>query len=256
MTYSWIVLLIAAYLGAVVGSFLNVVILRFISGESIGMSRSRCPQCRHVLAWYDLVPMLSFFLLGGKCRYCAKRISVQYPLVELVSLLAAVYFALSYPEHVLTASVLFIIFALLLTLFVIDLRTFILPDFLIVALSVAVIIHHAVAVAPTPTSQYGGVLVGGGFLLVLWLATRGAGIGFGDVKLLIPLGLLFGVSGVIPLLFGAFMLGGLLGAVLLVLKKATPKTAIPFGPFLAGMAMLLLVYPNIASLFWSIFFGI
>ena len=213
--------------GAVIGSFLNVVILRSLSGESL-QGRSHCPHCQHTLQWYDLVPIVSFILLRGRCRYCHNPISIQYPLVELAMGLGSVAL---FPNIAYI-----IVFALLLVLFVIDLRSFLLPDFFIIALSVVILLTGQVS--------YYGVLIGAGFMLLLWLVTAGRGIGFGDVKLLVPLGLLFGVTSTIILLAGAFIIVGAVGAYLLLTKQATLKTPIPFGPYLTGMAALLLIFPD------------
>lgn len=244
-----------AAFGAMVGSFANVLILRFISHQPIGMDRSRCPNCKHVLQWYALVPIFSYVFLRGRCRYCGKGISFQYPLVEFISGAAALYF-FAFNEEVLGVSViLYAAFMILLVLFVIDLKTFLLPDFYIILLSVIVILYHATGSLIGPTQQFGGVLIGAGSLLLLWAGTRGKGIGFGDVKLLVPLGLLFGIHGTILLLFIAFLTGGLFGGVLLLTKRATPKTAIPFGPFLAGAAMILLIYPALIPFFGYVFLG-
>ena len=220
--------------GAVIGSFLNVVILRSIKGESLN-GRSKCPGCQHTLAWYELVPVFSFLVQRGRCRSCGAGISLQYPIVELLSGIAA---ALLFPNILA-----FLLFAVLLVLFVTDLHTFLLPDFFTVLLTAIVLYSGSVS--------YGGMLIGTGFMLFLWAVTSGRGIGFGDVKLMIPLGLFFGVEGVVALLAGAFITGGLVGTYLLVTGKASRKTAIPFGPYLTGFAMLFLVYPAIIEMFWS-----
>lgn len=255
MEIVWLITAGVAVFGALIGSFANVLIFRFNSGQSIALDRSRCPHCSHTLAWFDLIPIFSYLFLRGACRYCHQRISIQYPIVEVVSSFAALYFFQLHWESLSQASLLYVIFMLLLILFVIDLRTFLLPDFYIVLLAIAVILYQAVSNMDAFQEQFWGVVVGSGFLLLLWLGTRGRGIGFGDVKLLIPLGLLFGLHGVLPLLLLAFVAGGAIGGVLLLLKLATPKTAIPFGPFLAGAAMVLLFYPIIIPLFSYVFLG-
>jgi prepilin signal peptidase PulO-like enzyme (type II secretory pathway) len=216
--------------GAAIGSFLNVVILRWVSGQSIA-GRSHCPHCRRMLSWYDLIPLLSFTFFRGRCRTCYNPISWQYPVVELLSGVGAVLLFQSVTHTV--------IFWLLIILFFIDFKAFILPDFFIVLLT-------AVIVLSVPVSQ-AGMMAGAGFLLFLWLATGGQGIGFGDVKLMIPLGLLFGLAGTLMLLATAFIIGGTIGMYLLITKQATRKTAIPFGPYLTGVAMVQLVFPEVAA---------
>lgn len=216
--------------GAVIGSFLNVVILRHLSGESIS-GRSHCVHCDHTLSWYELIPILSFVIQAGRCRNCGRKVSLQYPIVELCSGMAAV---LLFP-NILG----FVIFSVLLVLFVIDLYSYLLPDFFVVLLSVVVFL--------TGTVSLPGMIVGSGFLLFLWAITSGQGIGFGDVKVMIPIGLLFGLADTILVLALAFVLGGSVGAYLLLTKKATRKTAIPFGPYLAGVAMVFLVFPQVVA---------
>lgn len=141
--------------------------------------------------------------------------------------------------------------ALLVALFVIDLKTMLLPDKFVVALLLSVIVVKLVNYYQLPTTNYEllnalwGVVIGAGFMLLLWLVTRGRGVGFGDVKLMVPLGLLFGPLATTTLLFIAYMVGGVIAISLLLQKKATMKTALPFGPFLCGAALLLLLVPSV-----------
>lgn len=216
--------------GAIVGSFLNVVILRNLSGEGLG-GRSHCPRCKTQLTVRDLVPILSFVLLRGRCRRCGAPISVQYPLVEFVT---GILLMLSYPNILL-----FIFACLLLVLFVIDLKSFILPDTFTVLLLVLAFIQWPVS--------WWGMVTGAGFLFLLWAITRGKGIGLGDVKLMVPVGLVAGVSGTISILFFAFSLGAIIGLSLIATGRANRKTAIPFGPFLAGATMFILLFPQVTA---------
>lgn len=222
--------------GAIFGSFINVVVLRSIKGASL-FGRSACPHCGRTLTWQELVPIFSFIFQRGRCHTCGESIAIQYPLVEFVAGLAAIALFPNIPAIAF--------FLVLLTLFMIDMRTFLLPDFFIVLLSVLAILFGQ--------GSYEGMLLGGGFLLFLWAITSGQGIGFGDVKLLIPLGLWFGIPGTVTLLAIAFVVGALMGSYLLITKQATRKTAIAFGPYLAGAAMLLLIFPQIILTVWSIF---
>lgn len=223
--------------GAAIGSFLNVVILRSIKGWGLS-GRSQCPHCNHTLGVPDLFPILSFTILGGKCRHCGAPISVQYPIVEFT---AGLLCMITFPNVLL-----FSILCVLLVLFVIDLKTFLLPDFFIVLLGVLVVLQGNVS--------FHGMFIGAGFLLALWIITRGKGIGFGDVKLLIPIGFLAGIQGTVSILFASFLVGAIFGIVLIVTGLATRKSAIPFGPFLAGAAMVILTFPEIGELMWRILF--
>ncbi|MBI3250545.1 MAG: prepilin peptidase [Candidatus Andersenbacteria bacterium] len=217
--------------GAAVGSFLNVVILRSLKAETLG-GRSYCPHCKQQLSARDLIPIFSFIFLHGRCRTCFHPISIQYPVVELV---VGILLMLTYPDILL-----FIATCLLVVLFVIDLKSFILPDTYIVILTVTALLRWPVSLP--------GAAIGAGFLLILWLATRGKGIGLGDVKLMVPLGLMAGVDGTVAILSAAFFFGAVVGLLLIATGKASRKTAIPFGPFLAGAAILVLLFPAVTSL--------
>lgn len=216
--------------GAAVGSFLNVLILRSIAGQTFG-GRSYCPHCKRQLTARDLVPIFSYIFLRGRCRSCRQPISVQYPIVELAS---GILLILSYPDILL-----FVAVCLLVVLFVIDLKSFILPDTFIVLLTIIAFLRWPVS--------WPGAAIGAGFLLLLWLATRGKGIGLGDVKLMVPLGLMAAVPGTIAILGVAFFFGAAIGLFLIGTHQANRKTAIPFGPFLAGAGILTLLFPAAAS---------
>lgn len=214
-------------LGLVVGSFLNVVALRHKEGgriftKDVLLGRSRCPYCGKNLRWYELVPLLSFFIQFGKCRHCHGKISWQYPIVEVLS---GFTFALIPPIWVLV-----ILTLLLITL--IDLRLSVIPDQLnlfLVLLGVALLVGDF--------SSLSSRVIGGGLGLVIFglivLASRGRGMGIGDLKMAGALGFLFGWPKIVLVLGLAFVLGGFVSAILLVLKRKSLKEAIPFGPFLA-----------------------
>lgn len=238
--------------GAVLGSFLNVVILRSPEvGQGKGLvGRSACPHCHKNLRWWELVPIFSFLALRGKCQRCRSPVSIQYPAVELaMGVLAAI----------LRDPILIVVAAVLIVLFVIDLYTMLLPDRFIMLLSVLVIVYLLVRQSLIAQNILGGIGVGAGFLLLLWLITttifHKEGIGLGDVKLMIPLGALFGVSGSVSLLLLAFWGGGLMAAYLLFTRRASLKTAVPFGPFLVGAAIALLIWPTLGILPYSFLAG-
>lgn len=234
--------------GSIIGSFLNVVILRGMRGEDIVRQPSHCPRCQKKLAWYELVPIISYLWLRGKCQGCSQPISAQYPLVEsMIGLSAAVILSRSID---ITAALIFISICLLLVLAVVDLRTMLLPDKYMVILLVASLMFAYLNIPTYPfTYSLAAAGMGAGFLGLIWLVTRGQGIGLGDVKLMVPVGLLLGLSGTITTLFVAFMLGGIVGTYLLLMKRATAKTAVPFGPFLAGAAIICLLFPPIINRF-------
>lgn len=201
--------------GFVIGSFLNVLICRVPAGQGVVFGRSHCPHCHATLALYDLIPLASFAILRGHCRSCRKAISFQYPLVELASGILFIF---------LWTQPLFLIAAeLLLAIAIIDYRHFIIPDSLLIVLAIAALWEHHVFSA----------LGAFAFFATLWLVSRGRWIGFGDAKLAGVLGLLFGFPAVGLIVYIAVLLGGLFGVTMIVLKKATMKTALPFGTLLS-----------------------
>jgi prepilin signal peptidase PulO-like enzyme (type II secretory pathway) len=233
--------------GVALGSFLNVIVIRFPDKPITG--RSFCPKCKKKLRAIDLIPLISYILIRGRCVNCRKRISIQYLLVELVVGIVAVTVFMSYLNGVvgLVGSLVnFFIIYILIGLFLIDLRTFLLPDLYIVMLT-GLVVLNMIIVSSSIALAFVGALIGAGFLLILWIITARRGIGLGDVKLMIPLGFLFGPVNTVLLLLGSFILGGSVGLVLLASKKATLKTAVPFGPFLAGVAILFVLFPDIPA---------
>lgn len=268
---------LAFIFGTAFGSFLNVVILRNKlvaasiniplalprialgrSGDKGGLGgisrgRSACPYCHKTLTWYELIPLISFTLQRGRCHACLNQLSLQYPLVELAMGVSTLILFTPLPvSAIATASALLgtTSIALLITLFVIDLRTLILPDIFVIILSAAVALtlfinYRLLVTSYGLFSTLGGAALGAGALALLWLITRGRGIGLGDVKIMLPLGALFGPAVTVVLLFLAFVAGGIVGLFLLVTGRATMKTPVPFGPFLTGAAILFILSPGL-----------
>jgi prepilin signal peptidase PulO-like enzyme (type II secretory pathway) len=254
-------LLLAALIfveGISIGSFLNVVILRFIQGREIVVGRSSCPHCGHVLTWWELLPVVSFLALRGQCVHCRQPISWQYPFIELITGLLFVAVFIPFPGSVISLTeriLLAVIISFLLILFMIDFLTFYLPDIFVGLLTLTSVILIMFRDHRLTWDTFLGLLIGAGFLFSLWVVTRGRGIGLGDVKLMIPLGALFGVIGTVTLLFLAFLSGGFVGLLLLMTRRASLKTAVPFGPYLTGVALLLLVMPDLPARLFALLFG-
>jgi prepilin signal peptidase PulO-like enzyme (type II secretory pathway) len=235
--------------GASVGSFLNVLALRWLAGKAI-TGRSLCPHCQQSLPWFSLVPLLSFMFLHGRCTHCTCPISVQYPLIEFIAGLCALILFIPLPSTYsawLAQLLIFIMIALLLVLAIIDSRSFLLPDTHIIILSLIVLLYLWLISPGVWFEPLLGSLLGSGFLFLIWLATRGRGLGFGDVKLMLPLGALFGFPAVFILLWLAFIAGGLVGLWLLWRGRANLKTALPFGPYLVLAALILLLAPQLVD---------
>jgi leader peptidase (prepilin peptidase) / N-methyltransferase len=229
-----------ALFGAIVGSFLNVCILRIPAEESIVSPGSRCPSCKRPIAWYDNIPLLSWLILRGRCRGCRAPISFRYFLVELLTALAAVAVYL----HVgfgFEWVVLFAFVASLIVITFIDLDHRIIPD--VISLP-GIVAGFVVSFArePGPIASLIGILFGGGILFaVAWgyeKATGREGMGGGDVKLLAMIGAFLGWQSIPFTLLVSSLSGSLIGLSLMWWTDSDSKYAIPFGPFLAFGALL------------------
>lgn len=257
------IILLLVVVGLVLGSFVNALVWRLHEQStskkkandprlSILNGRSMCTSCRHILAWYDLIPVISWLTLKGRCRYCQKSISWQYPLVELCT---AALFIISYAfwPYQLTSMGGYSVFVLWQTLMVgfmaltvYDLRWMLLPNRLV---TIVGLIAGAQIVTNSVTSKDVNVIIGslagglivGGLFYGLFQLSGGRWIGGGDVKLGFVLGMLAGglMKGLL-LIFVASSLGTVIAAPLLFTKKKTLTQKLPFGPFL--MAATVFVY--------------
>lgn len=252
--------------GAAIGSFLNVVIYRLPRGESL-TGRSACPHCKAQLAWYDLVPILSFALLGARCRRCRAAIAWRYPLVELLTGLLALAVVVRFGVGP-GAGVYFAFGAALVAVTFIDLDWRIIPDAItlpgvIVGLGAALGLEllDATGSFPAHTLRALSGALGGG--LGLWLVAMGyrratgvEGLGFGDVKLAALLGAFLGLGGVFLTIFLASVIGTLVGIILIASGRGSTKTALPFGAFLAPVGVFVLFFgPLLAAWYWGLFGG-
>jgi len=243
-----LVLCVVGIFGLVVGTFLNVVISRVPDARSIIWPRSACPKCTDPIAWTDMIPIISWFMLRGKCRNCHQSISARYPLVELanaVSWVVLTWWCLeTSDEHISELLPLLLAlssFTIILTL--IDIEHHRLPNAIVIWMyptAVAGLAYAGVVGGQAQVSQ--SLLMAIVWLITVggvWLVTSGRGMGFGDVKLAPALGLVLGwvgwSAGFVGL-FGTWILGGCAGLVLMVMGKARRGTALAFGPFLfAGL---------------------
>lgn len=256
----WFTVAFLVILGALIGSFLNVVVWRVPQGLSVVRPPSTCPQCGHEIAWYDNIPIVSYPVLGGRCRNCKAHISMRYPLVEAVTAVAfgllgiGVYLGW-YPAALLPALLYWAAIGIALTL--IDLDHHRLPNAIVLpSYPVTAVL---LVLASVLTGDYGRLLtaaIGCAALFVFYWILAVAypgGMGFGDVKLAGALGMLLGWLGWAPLIvgaFSAFLLGGLIGAILMAGRRATRKSRIPFGPFmLLGAAVGVFAGTGIANLY-------
>ena len=242
-----VAIVLAAIVGACIGSFLNVVIHRLPLGESLVHPRSRCPQCGTEISSLDNIPVLSWLLLRGRCRHCGAGISPRYPAVELLTAVVfAAVVAVRGADDDLLLELPFV--ASLIALAGIDLEHQLLPNKIVYPLAV----WGLVAVAIVDTGDLAEHLIAGAaaFLVFLVIAVVSAGMGVGDVKLAGVMGLFLGVA-VIPALFVAFLTGSLVGLVIMIREgTGARKKKVPFGVFLAlGGIVAVLVGPELVELY-------
>lgn len=226
-------------LALILGSFLNVVIYRLPRGESILYPPSHCPKCKMKLKWYELIPLLSYFLNWGRCRYCQERITLQYPLIEIFN---GVLWVILYIKYGFTYK--FFCFclltSLLLAMSVIDLKHTIIPDELNIFAFVLGLAYITYLDNITIGRSAFGLLIGGGLFFLIALVTGGA-MGGGDIKLIAVLGLWFGWPQILLIILLSFIIGAIVSVFLLLSKIKGFKDIIPFGPFMAIAAYLNLI---------------
>lgn len=241
------ILFLVILLGLVVGSFLNVVIYRLHKGTGFLKSRSYCPHCQHTLGTWDLVPLFSFLFLRGKCRYCAKSISWQYPLVEAGT---AICFALLYGWLGLTpAFFVYVIYTcFLIIIFVYDFRYYLILDVVSIPLMViAAALSLFILDIPAWHLLLGGA-IGGGFFLAQSVVSKGKWIGGGDIRLGAAMGLMLGWRQLLVALFFAYLLGSVIGICLVLFGKKKWQSQVPFGTFLSVATFATFLFgPGIAE---------
>jgi leader peptidase (prepilin peptidase)/N-methyltransferase len=225
-------------LGLSFGSFFNVLIYRIPKGENFITDRSYCPSCQKKLQAFDLIPVLSFIALRGKCRYCKSKISIRYPFIEL---LTGILFAISYLQFGLSIDLIKILvfISLLIIITFIDLDHMIIPHSLTIGGIVFFFIWHLFFNTGQMSSYLVGLLFG--FLSLAIFVFFGA-MGGGDAMLMAMFGIYFGVPRAFVTLMLSFIIGGIFSIIILLLKKRSRKEKVPFGPFLTLSALIILFF--------------
>lgn len=239
-TQTIIATIFAALFGLVIGSFLNVCIYRIPLKEEIVYTRSHCMNCGHQLRWYELIPVLSYLLQRGRCRQCKERISIQYPLVELLNAIGYVWIFL-HVGYCLESILYCLATSILIVVAFIDEKTMEIPvscNYLLALLGVVQLISDW-----THWWNYilGAVCISG-FLLLLYWITKGRGIGGGDIKLMAAGGLLLGA----PRIILGFFIGCILASVIHIVRMKISKVGnrLAFGPYLCGGIWIAIIYGN------------
>ncbi|NLI91861.1 MAG: prepilin peptidase [Peptococcaceae bacterium] len=228
--------------GLLIGSFLNVVIFRVPKGESIVSPGSHCPECGHYLRPWELIPVLSYLFLRGRCGKCGTTISWRYPAIELLTGFLFVATYLTRTNRTTPGLIFDLVFvALLIALTFIDMDTFRLPDVLVILVAGIGLINTFITGDPVLwRSLIGALGMGGIFFLVAYFYPEG--MGMGDVKFVAALGLYVGFPNIFVAVFLASLLGIFIGGLRMVVYQKELKDPIPFGPFLAGGSLLLLFF--------------
>lgn len=253
------VLVFVTFIGFVIGSFLGAYTYRYPRSIYIGEGRSKCPRCKCTIPWYDNIPVVSYLVLGAKCRGCDNKISMRYPVIEggtalLFFLLTRFYFEVSINISWLMRAgplglpILLTVAALLIAVLVIDIEHQIIPDETSFLLFLLVIVGFLISGSST---FYAHLLAGFSvslFLLIINLVTLGRGMGLGDVKLAIGLGLFLGPTLSFVWIFLSFVIGAIVGIFLLVFSQVKWRDHVAFGPFLVFAFFITLYFgPAIQS---------
>lgn len=261
----WPLYLAVIILGLLIGSFLNVLIIRLPEKQTWwGKARSMCRRCLKKLYLRDLIPVFSFIKLHGRCRFCQEKISWQYPIIEIITALLFVlafhYNAfISFHDYV---SLLrdFIFLAVLIVVFVIDLKHLLIIDRLIyVMMPIAFFLNWFIADWNISVALNMLLAAGAGFLFY-WFQyyfSRGRWVGDGDMWLTALLGLMLGTSGLLFTIFGAYIVGGVIATILLLTKKRQVGAQLPMGAFLTPMAVLMILWGDLIwNGYWNIIYKI
>lgn len=229
---------ISFILGVIIGSFLNVCIYRIPKEESIAYPPSHCTSCKNVIKGYDLIPIFSYMFLKGKCRSCGEKVSIRYPVIEL---LTGMLFLIIYIKYGLSLD--FAKYAIFISiLIVIGMIDYDTTDvYFVTTLSgiIAAVIFLGIYMyngIPVKSFIYGGLL-GGGLLFLISIVTKG-GMGLGDAEIGLICGLFLGLKLTTVMLFLSFIIGSLIGLLLILMGKKTRKDYIPFGPFIVIAAII------------------
>ncbi len=261
---------ILIFIGFCCGSFINAFVWRWHEHKNWVKDRSECVHCHHKLGVLDLIPVISWITLRGRCRYCGKSISAQYPIVELVTallfIISYIYWPYRFSGVYIVEFMLWLIILLgLIILALYDLKWMLLPNKIVAAFSVPAMFLALLSIVFSSSNHLsmvleytGGILVGGGVFYVIYVLSKGKMIGGGDVKLGFLLGLIAGtIAKSFLMIFLAALIGSVVAIFLMIMSKANRKSKIPFGPFLiAGLFMVQLFGVGILNWYMRSLLGV
>lgn len=271
MEYFWYTIVFVW--GAIIGSFLNVVIYRMHTGRSLN-GRSHCMSCGTLLTWYELFPVASYLFLRAKCRYCTSYIPSRYLFVEVLTGISFVLLFNLYSYNMILFVIHAVLVATLIVIAVYDVRHTIIPDELTILVGITALI--LVGYEYVQTGIYEDIIFAGVsgvcvflFFAGLWKISHGRWIGFGDAKLALPLGIVVGGDGVFSMIVFSFWIGAIISVCLLALQRLfkrgknvlpflsfplTIKSAVPFAPFLIlGFLCVHLFHANVYDIIFTFF---
>lgn len=251
--------LLLFFLGTAIGSFINVVVDRLPKGKKI-TGRSKCDYCKKTLAPLDLIPIFSFVFIRGRCRYCHKKLSWQYPVVELLTgiLFVVIYYLLLITNinllvyQLLTTIYYLLLLSILWSIFLMDLKYMIIADELQIVLGITSIPLFL----RDPFGHSIGAIVLSGLFYGIYRMTKRKGMGFGDVKLAFIMGFMLGWYHGLIAVYISFITGGLIGMILLIMRRKGMKSKVAFGPFLVISSAIMLLFPDQITRLISSLFGI
>jgi prepilin signal peptidase PulO-like enzyme (type II secretory pathway) len=268
-----ITLIFVFIFGLIIGSFLNCLVWRLHKHESL-LGWSYCPKCEQQIAWYDNIPVLSFILLGGKCRQCGKPISWQYPVVELMTgLLFVLAFYINFKFSLLEAGQVILNFysisnfkfqisnlikdwfliSVMIVIFIYDLRWYLILDIVTLPACLVMLILNLILGFNLWNLLISGI-IGGSFFLIQFLVSRGKWIGGGDIRLGLLMGLALGWPGVVVAIIISYFIGSIVGIGLILAGKKEWGSEVPLGVFLAvGTVITLFWQPEILNWYWNLF---
>lgn len=253
--------ILAGLVGLCVGSFLNVVIYRVPNNMSLAKPASHCPKCGYVLHWYDNIPILSYLMLGGKCRGCKEHISIRYTLVEIFNMLLwllSVY--LFWEESIVYSVIAMLASSLLICIFFIDLEHMLIFNRFSISIAVLGIVAMFFDNFTSIADHIIGGVVGGGLFVLLYFASiwilKKEGFGWGDVKLVAAAGLLLGWQKLIFAMLVASVIGSIVLLLIRAIKNDEQGKEYPFAPFIvAGIMVAMFVGTNVIEWYTNLLIG-